>query len=108
MRMGRRWNRLLWASTAAVAVSTLPSGVARAQQRERTAGEVFKNVRVLREVNESDIPAAMNLMAGSLGVTCEYCHANPWDLDVKRPKQVAREMLAMMLRINAQNFSGKP
>jgi len=53
----------------------------------------------------------MNLMAGSLGVKCNFCHVNKdgqWDFpaDTKPEKNTAREMIAMTLNINKTTFKG--
>ena len=71
-------------------------------QEDKPAGEVFKNVRLLK-----DIPAARFLRimdvgySRSLGVDCEHCHSEDrWDADEKRPKLAAREMILMMREIN--------
>ena len=71
-------------------------------QENRPAGEVFKNVQLLK-----DIPAARFLRimdAGysrALGVNCDHCHVEDrWAADEKRPKRAAREMMAMTGQIN--------
>jgi len=71
-------------------------------KENRPAGEVFKNVKLLK-----DVPAARFLRimdtgyARSLGVDCEHCHvAERWDADEKRPKLAAREMILMTREIN--------
>jgi DNA-binding transcriptional regulator YiaG len=71
-------------------------------QENRPAGEVFKNVRLLK-----DIPAARFLRmmdAGysrALGVGCDHCHTEErWESDDKRPKRAAREMIGLVREIN--------
>jgi hypothetical protein len=70
----------------------------------RKASEVFKNVKVL-----GDVPAAKFLRmmdAGynrALGVGCEHCHVeDQWEVDDKRPKRAAREMIVFMKDLNAR------
>lgn len=67
----------------------------------------FKNLQVLDGVSEADLYAAMNFMAGSLGVTCEHCHVNPWDSDSREAKVTARRMITMVRGINDQSFEGR-
>jgi hypothetical protein len=71
-------------------------------KENRPAGEVFKNVQLLK-----DVPAARFLRimdAGysrALGVDCSHCHVEErWDADEKRPKRAAREMILMNRSIN--------
>lgn len=73
-----------------------------AGKENRPAGEVFKNVQLMK-----DVPAARFLRimdAGysrALGVGCEHCHAEDrWDADEKRPKRAAREMILLVRQIN--------
>jgi hypothetical protein len=73
-------------------------------KEDRPAGEVFKNVKVLK-----DVPAARFLRmmdAGysrSLGVDCDHCHDEyDWAGDALRPKRAAREMALMTTDINAR------
>ena len=71
-------------------------------KENRPAGEVFKNVKLLK-----DVPAARFLRimdsgySRALGVDCEHCHVEErWEADEKRPKLAAREMIAMTGQIN--------
>jgi hypothetical protein len=71
-------------------------------KEDRPAGEVFKNVKLLK-----DMPAARFLRvmdtgySRALGVGCEHCHVEErWDTDEKRPKRAAREMILLVRRIN--------
>lgn len=71
-------------------------------KENRPAGEVFKNVKLLR-----DVPAARFLRimdtgyARSLGVSCSHCHVEGrWDADEMRAKRAAREMIILTRTIN--------
>lgn len=73
-------------------------------RENRPAGEVFKNVQLLK-----DIPAGRFLRimdagySNALGVGCDHCHAEDrWDADEKRPKLAAREMIRLVQEINRQ------
>src|SRR6185312_9092268 len=79
--------------------------------KEKTIGETHKNIRVLTDLPESQLIPMMNLMAGSLGVRCNFCHVNKngqWDYpnDEKPEKGTAREMITMTLNINKTAFKG--
>ena len=75
---------------------------------EKTAGESLKNVRVLKDVPMRQWNDTMTFIAGSLGVSCAYCHGQPWESDAKTTKQAARKMIQMTREINANNFEGRP
>jgi len=73
-----------------------------AGKENRPAGEVFKNVQMLK-----DVPAARFLRimetgySKSLGVGCEHCHVEDrWEADEKRPKRASREMMKLVRQIN--------
>jgi photosynthetic reaction center cytochrome c subunit len=80
---------------------------------EKTAGEAFKNVQVLKEIPASQFMPNMFFITEALGVGCEHCHvtsdSGPWPLekDDKKEKQTARDMIKMMRSINDQFFSGQ-
>lgn len=79
--------------------------------KEKTIGETHKNIKVLNDLPDSQLIPMMNLMAGSLGVRCNFCHVNKngqWDYpnDEKPEKGTAREMIAMTLNINKTTFKG--
>src|SRR5205085_10174579 len=73
-----------------------------AGKESRPAGEVFKNVKLMK-----DIPAAQFLrimdhsFTRALGVGCDHCHVEErWEADDKRTKRAAREMVVMMRGVN--------
>ena len=80
------------------------------------------NLQVLTTVPESQLFPMMNAIADSLGVRCDHCHVRVspdptktwffaggwvWDRDDKQPKRVAREMMRMVLDLNARQFGGR-
>ncbi|MCU1265609.1 MAG: hypothetical protein JWM21_1927 [Acidobacteria bacterium] len=80
-------------------------------QKEKTIGETQKNIKVLNDMPASQLIPMMNLMSGSLGVKCTFCHVNKdgqWDFpaDDKPEKNTAREMIVMTLNINKATFKG--
>src|SRR5271169_6072112 len=45
-----------------------------ANMKGKTAGEFYKNVKVLKDVPASEIHPAMEYITTALGVGCGYCH----------------------------------
>ncbi len=73
----------------------------------KTAGETFKNVRVLKDVPADQLLPTMRFMAASLGVECDFCHVQgAFEKDDRKEKQTARKMMVMMAAINKENFDG--
>ena len=96
---------------ASVAVFALAVGLgAQSEQvpKDKTAGQYYKNIQVLKDVPASDLLPGMRYITTALGVRCDYCHVNPFDKDAKPEKETARRMMTMLTAINANNFSGRP
>lgn len=73
----------------------------------KTAEEVFKNIQSLKGVPADQVMPAMQFISVSLGVECSFCHVpGKFDADEKKPKQTAREMIAMTNAINKDSFGG--
>jgi photosynthetic reaction center cytochrome c subunit len=73
----------------------------------KTAGQAFKNIKVLTDIPADDLIPAMQFITASLGKECEFCHVQgAFEKDDKRPKQTARKMMEMMFAINKDNFEG--
>jgi hypothetical protein len=70
------------------------------------ASAVFKNIQTafLKTRPAGQLLAVMEIAySRSLGVNCTHCHVpDKWESDEKPTKPIAREMSAMMLRINAE------
>lgn len=100
---------VVFAGVSLASLGVLPLRV-RAQspaagQPQKTAGEQFKNVRVLKDIPADQLIPAMQFITASLGVDCEYCHVeHAFDKDDKKPKVAARKMMEMMMNINKENF----
>ena len=81
-------------------------------QKEKTIGEIRKNIEVLKEFPDSQLIPMMNFMSASLGVKCDFCHVvNAGHLEPeaedKPEKKTAREMITMTLNINKTTFDGR-
>ena len=73
-------------------------------QENKPAGEVFKNVKILKNIPAGRFLRIMDMgYARSLGVGCDHCHSEDrWEADEKRPKLAAREMMLMVQDLNAK------
>jgi photosynthetic reaction center cytochrome c subunit len=73
----------------------------------KKAEEQFKNIQALKGIPADQLIPAMQFIAASLGVECEFCHVEgALEKDDKKPKQTARKMMEMMFAINKENFEG--
>ena len=91
----------------------LPLQTPAAASQEKTVEQVQKNIKVLNGMPQSQFIPAMNYMAASLGVRCNFCHVNKngqWDYasDEKEEKETARAMIKMVLDVNKTTFHGNP
>ncbi len=68
---------------------------------EMPADSVFKNIKMFKGVPARFVLRAMDGWGHALGVQCQHCHVlGHWADEDKKPKQAAREMAAMVGRIN--------
>ncbi len=73
----------------------------------KKAEEQYKNIQVLKGIPADQLIPAMQFIATSLGVGCEFCHVEgAFEKDDKKPKVTARKMMTMMFAINKDNFEG--
>jgi len=98
------------ARTAATAVGLMlaASMFAPAQQGQagKTAGQVYKNLKVLQDIPSTQFLPSMRFLSAALGVECEFCHQGTRTVDTPN-KETARKMMTMMAAINKQNFDGR-
>jgi photosynthetic reaction center cytochrome c subunit len=72
-----------------------------------TVEQAFKNIQVLKGVPADQLVPAMQFIAASLGVECEFCHVqNAFEKDDKKTKATARKMILMQMAINKDHFDG--
>jgi photosynthetic reaction center cytochrome c subunit len=80
---------------------------ARPRRQNRRAGS-FKNIQALQGTPADQVLPAMQFIAASLGVECEFCHVeHKFEADDKPAKATARKMIAMTLAINKDSFNGR-
>jgi hypothetical protein len=78
------------------------------QTKQKTAGEVFKNIKVLKDSPAEQLIPMMEIMSSSLGVKCNFCHVpDDFSKDGKEEKETAREMILMTLALNKNDFGGR-
>ncbi len=80
---------------------------------EKKVGDTHPNVKLLKDLPESQLFITMNFMRASLGVSCAYCHLNSgdkweWAKDDKPAKQTALKHIQMTMDLNKPNFAGQP
>ena len=74
------------------------------EEEKMPAEKVFKNMQVMEDVPAGQFPFIMSYFARSLGVSCDFCHENPFSSDAKAPKHMARIMLGKLVQGTAKNF----
>lgn len=102
---------LLVATLVGGALITFQGWQADAQTQVVTAGQKFKNIKVLNDLPADQLGPAMNVIAASLGMQCSGCHVSndkDFDKDGNEHKDIARKMIRMVLSINKENFEGRP
>ena len=78
------------------------------QTKVETAGQKFKNIKVLNEMPADQMGKVMNLMSASLGVNCSFCHVgNEFEKEGNEHKDISREMLKMTFELNKNYFKGE-
>lgn len=101
--------------TPTPAAATFDQAAALATLREQIKGKekepassVFKNVQTMKTVPAGRLLAIMEFgYARSLGINCTHCHTpEKWESDDKPQKQIARDMSAMVGRINGELLKG--
>jgi photosynthetic reaction center cytochrome c subunit len=114
-------KRSVLTGAVAVAVSgtMLPLGIIALAQGQTPAipkkdlsQNAFKNIQVLKDIPVDEFMGTMGLFSAALSVCCGDCHvgaggSNPnWAADPPR-KVIARKMVAMVNKINTENFGGR-
>jgi hypothetical protein len=74
-----------------------------AGRENEPAGQVFKNVKVLKDMPAGEFLKNMDVNYGrGLGMTCGNCHVTgQFDVDTRKNKRLARDMQEMVNYINA-------
>jgi len=73
------------------------------------AQDQLKNLQIFTGMSRPEVWEVMNQIAAGLGVNCQYCHvASDVASDAKPQKLRGREMIRMVIDLNARQFGGKP
>ena len=77
-------------------------------REQEPASAVFKNIQSMKMMPAGRLLAVMEMgYARSLGVNCTHCHVpEKWESEDKPQKQIARDMSAMVGRINGDLLKG--
>lgn len=79
-------------------------------REQEPAPAVFKNIQTpfVKSLPAGRLLAVMEIAySRSLGVTCTHCHTpDKWESDDKPTTQIARDMAAMMMKINGELLPG--
>ena len=97
------------AFTGALIVALSGAAVLHAQQQPqgKTADQIYKNIKVLQGLPDSQFLPSMRLFSAALGVDCEFCHIeSDRSADVKGMKLMARRMITMTRDLNKGTFAG--
>ena len=110
-------EKLLLAAGCAAFLTAVATAQAPAPPAAAPAPPPFKNLQVFpKNIGRPELISNMKFFAQSLGVRCTHCHVgeegkplSTFDFasDAKDKKLVARKMLAMVHRINEQDFGVK-
>ena len=80
----------------------------RGQAPGKTAGQVYKNIQIFKDLPATQLPGVMSFISSSLGVLCNYCHlSNGYDKDNQPAKNTARRMIRMVYDLNKGSFNGR-
>lgn len=101
------------ATPTAAATPTFDQAAALAKLREQIKGReqepstaVFKNIQTpfIKSIPAGRVLAVMEIAySRSLGITCTHCHIpDKWDSDDRENRGIARDMAAMMAKINGE------
>jgi len=95
-----------------MATAALLSGVvllaSMSSSQQQQEEKEFKNIKVLpKHLTERQLDAVMNQWSRSLGVRCNFCHAQDKASDEKPEKLMARKMYEMTAKINSKYFDAK-
>ena len=97
---------------APASAQTAPATPAPAAGQAAANPDELKNVQVLKGQSHDEIVQSMQFIGASLGVECDTCHVRKDgrlvpDLDDKRAKKTARDMMKMVKGINDTYFEGR-
>ena len=108
-----KFEKRILAQTSPTPAAEFNQAEAIAKLKERIKGKeqepaekVFKNIHSMKGVPSGRFLAIMEFgYARSLGVNCTHCHTpEKWETEDKPQKQIARDMAAMVAKINGEHL----
>jgi hypothetical protein len=107
MTSERKKLHLLFFMAMFLSVSLFAFARKPAPPKQPMAAQRFKNIQVLKNLPASQLIPTMRNISASLGVRCYYCHVEGsnhtgFEKDTKPTKRIARQMLLMVMDINAR------
>ena len=74
----------------------------------KTAGDYYKNVKVLKDIPAADLLPTMEYITVAVGIPCGNCHdPRHFDNDDKRDKKSARNMMQLTFALDDTLFNGR-
>jgi len=68
----------------------------------------FENIKVMKDMSDTEIRQEMTVWTEALGTNCNYCHiAGDFPSDMNPKKDIARKMFTMVKTINKDFLGGK-
>lgn len=78
-----------------------------AGKEKEPAEQVFKNIQLFKGRPAENVLRTMNAFSRALGVSCTHCHTpGQWEKEDLPTKQIARDMVAMVGKINGELLKG--
>lgn len=72
-----------------------------AGKEKMQADSVFENLKKLNKMPAERVLGIMDRWGETLGVSCDHCHVpNEWASESKAPKEITRQMMALIERVN--------
>ena len=72
-----------------------------AGKEKAPSDSVYLHVTVLKKIPAGQLLEIMDHWGAALGVGCDHCHVDKeWASEVKAPKEIARQMIALTTRVN--------
>ncbi|HYX30034.1 MAG TPA: c-type cytochrome [Pyrinomonadaceae bacterium] len=107
------WDHISTGQDIFTRETRIASEAGQAPTQEKPVDEIFKNIKVLNGMPQSQLYPAMRFMAASLGFQCGSCHVignsfGDFPADDKPEKQTARDMIRMVQYINKNYADGNP
>ena len=90
----------------AIGFFVVPTGSSSPRPQDKKSS--FENIKVMNDMSDAEVMAAMRQWQDELGTNCSFCHAGADFPSEDNPKkQTARVMFKMLKQINKDFLEGK-